>query len=201
MKIWDLPTRIYHWLQAILFIGLIGTGFKGAEPHVYLGLAIFTLIIWRFAWGLMGSETSQFKQFICSPKVVFNYFRGKYVPKPGHNPAGGWMVILMIGTLSTQCLSGLIITEIINLSMSDTVINVMESIHAICALLLILLVAIHILAIIAYKFCSKPLVLAMITGRQKNIYSHSLTFSSNIKAFTLLLGSVLITLLIITSTN
>ena len=53
MKIWDLPTRLYHWLQAALFTGLAVSGFSGNGPHIYLGLALFSLILWRLVWGMI----------------------------------------------------------------------------------------------------------------------------------------------------
>ena len=66
LKIWDAPTRIYHWLQALLFIvlALSGFGFIGSELlHERFGLVLSTLVIWRIGWGVIGSDTSRFVSF------------------------------------------------------------------------------------------------------------------------------------------
>ena len=96
MKVWDLPTRLYHWLQFALIIGLFVTGYQGVGVHVSLGLGLVTLLIWRVSWGVIGSDTSRFSYFVQSPKTVLRYFSEQNQEKPGHNPAGGWMVILML---------------------------------------------------------------------------------------------------------
>jgi len=203
MKVWDLPTRIYHWLQAILFIGLIGTGFKGEGPHLYFGLALFTLIIWRLCWGVVGSETSRFKQFIRSPKVVLNYLRGKHKTKAGHNPAGGWMVMLMISALLIQCLTGLMLADLfsdfplISLLLTDPVLDIVAIIHGVCALLLLLLVAMHLLAIVFYKIRSTPLVSAMFSGIQKGLNTENIAISSNSRALAVFVFAVCITVTIV----
>ncbi len=60
MKVWDLATRLYHWLQAVLFIVLIASGFSGNGPHVQLGLALFTLTLWRILWGISWQPDQSF---------------------------------------------------------------------------------------------------------------------------------------------
>ena len=114
MKIWDLPTRLYHWLQAALFVGLAASGFNGQGPHIYLGLALFSLLIWRIIWGIVGSDTSRFTQFISSPAKIIRYLSGKESTKQGHNPLGAWMVVAMITVLTLQCLSGVVIAGLLD---------------------------------------------------------------------------------------
>lgn len=210
MKIWDLPTRLYHWLQAALFIGLAGSGFSGNGPHIYLGLALFSLILWRLVWGMIGSDTSRFSQFMSSPRSAWQYLRGRVQPKPGHNPLGAWMVVGMITTLFVQCITGLAIagffdtfpyTEVI---ITDGVFDLLGTAHAIAARMLIAFVVLHLLAILVYKLLSKPLVLAMITGKQNQSLSTAhfgngtqLAFSSNRKALLVLIASVLVTMAIV----
>ncbi len=210
MKIWDLPTRLYHWLQAALFVGLAASGFNGQGPHVYLGLALFSLILWRLVWGIVGSDTSRFSQFISSPKSAWNYLRGKARPKPGHNPLGAWMVIGMITTLFVQCMTGLVIAGLFDaipgseLVITNTVFEVSGVAHGIAARMLVVFVVLHLLAIMTYKLRSKPLVLAMITGKQNHTPSLEnfengiqLAFSSNSKALLVLIASVLVTMTIV----
>lgn len=210
MKIWDLPTRLYHWLQALLFIGLAASGFSGNGPHVYLGLALFSLILWRLIWGFIGSDTSRFSQFVSSPRAAFQYLRGKIQPKPGHNPLGAWMVIGMITTLFIQCITGLVIEGFFDAIpgsetlLTDGVFEVSGVVHGIAARMLVACVVLHLLAIMTYKLRSKPLVLAMITGKQNHTPSvesfesgTQLAFSSNSKALLVLIASVLVTMTIV----
>lgn len=203
MKVWDLPTRIYHWLQAILFIGLLASGFSNNGPHIYLGLILFTLVIWRLGWGVIGSETSRFRQFLRSPKQVILYLRGKFPALPGHNPAGGWMVMLMISMLLLQCVSGLIIAgffdtvPLIESLLDDPVFDAIFAIHLILARLLPVLIAIHLLAILVYKLCSKPLVWAMVSGVQNQLAGQDVEMAQNSRALLVLVPSVLVTIAII----
>ncbi|WP_019616903.1 cytochrome b/b6 domain-containing protein [Psychromonas ossibalaenae] len=203
MKVWDLPTRLYHWLQALLFAALIISGNQGQGPHVQLGLALFTLLLWRVLWGALGSQTSRFTDFISSPKSLFSYFRGKQGHKAGHNPAGGWMVVLMLLSLLLQCLSGLVLggfadnLPYVDLWLTDSVFSFVELLHVVLAKLLPILIVVHLLAILFYKLRSKPLVWAMVTGYQKHLSAGSVYFVSNKRALLLLVVSVLVTIAIV----
>lgn len=208
MKIWDLPTRLYHWLQAALFVGLAASGFNGQGPHIYLGLALFSLLIWRIIWGIVGSDTSRFAQFISSPAKIIRYLSGKESTKQGHNPLGAWMVVAMIAVLTLQCLSGIVIAglldNVIGQWLTDEVFNAMGALHIIAARALVVFVALHLLAIIIYKVRSKPLVWAMISGRKTmdstDIHGNAgdvLYFASNRKAFVVLIAAVLVTMTIV----
>ncbi|RJX75131.1 hydrogenase [Vibrio sinensis] len=207
MKIWDLPTRLYHWLQALLFIGLM----TGLGPHLYLGLALFTLILWRIIWGFVGSDTSRFKHFISSPTRTIRYLQGKASSRIGHNPAGSWMVIALIGTIFVQCMTGMALVGFFdqipyaNLVLRESNMGYFRILHGACAHLLLLFVFLHILAIVVYKLRSKPLLMAMITGKQKSItdnQTHSrLVFASNRRALFILIAMGLVTLLIFTGSG
>lgn len=174
MKVWDLPTRLYHWLQAALFIGLIVSGLTEEGPHVKAGLLLFSLLLWRIIWGFIGSETSRFSQFLKSPKTTLLYLKGDYPEKPGHNPAGGLMVVALISLLLLQCLTGLALAGILDplpgseVWLTDELFDVFVVIHENLFKGLIALSSLHVLAIIVYKLKSKPLVKAMITGYQES---------------------------------
>lgn len=206
MKIWDLPTRLYHWLQAILFIGLVASGRSGEGPHLVLGLALFTLVLWRMLWGIVGSETSQFKTFLASPKRVVSYLLGKEKAKPGHNPAGSWMVVVLLVSLLMQCFTGIVISGLLDnipyaeIVLTDQVFDASMVIHGLFANVLQALVVVHLLAIIVYKLRSKPLVWAMVIGKQKSVSESShvvLAFSSNKRALLMLLAAGLVTMTIV----
>ena len=203
MKIWDLSTRLYHWTQAALFMGLMASGISGNGPHVQLGLALMTLIVWRLVWGWVGSETSRFRQFLRPPKSVVRYLLGKEKEKPGHNPAGGWMVITLLSALTIQCVSGLALAGLLdhlpyaNIWLNDSVFSLLENIHLTMVKVLPTLVAVHVLAVLFYKLRSKPLTWAMVTGFQRKIeLNGSVAFVSQWRALGVLaLAALLIIML------
>ncbi|MEZ8010989.1 MULTISPECIES: cytochrome b/b6 domain-containing protein [Vibrio] len=203
MKIWDLSTRLYHWTQAVLFMGLMASGISGNGPHVQLGLALMTLIVWRLVWGWVGSETSRFRQFLRPPKSVVRYLLGKEKEKPGHNPAGGWMVITLLSALTIQCVSGLALAGLLdhlpyaNIWLNDSVFSLLENIHLTMVKVLPTLVALHVLAVLFYKLRSKPLTWAMVTGFQTKIeLNGSVAFVSQWRALGVLaLAALLIIML------
>ena len=204
MKIWDLATRLYHWLQAAVFIGLIITGTTGSGPHMQLGLVLFTLVTWRILWGFCGSETNRFKQFLCTPRVILNYLRGRSSQKPGHNPAGGWMVFALLFSLLLQCISGLALAgsldqlPLAELWLTDNVFSLLESTHLLLADVLPILVFVHVVAVICYKLKQKPLVLAMITGCQSHHSGFKPPyFVSSSRAFLVLVAAGLVTIAIV----
>ncbi|MEZ8169072.1 MULTISPECIES: cytochrome b/b6 domain-containing protein [unclassified Vibrio] len=203
MKIWDLSTRLYHWTQAALFMGLMASGISGNGPHVQLGLALMTLIVWRLVWGWVGSETSRFRQFLRSPKSVVRYLLGKEKEKPGHNPAGGWMVVTLLSALTIQCVSGLALAGLLdhlpyaNIWLNDSVFSSLENIHLTMIKVLPTLIAVHVLAVLFYKLRSKPLTWAMVTGFQRKIeLNGSVAFVSQWRALGVLaLAALLIIML------
>ena len=204
MKIWDLSTRLYHWAQAALFMGLMASGISGNGPHVQLGLALMTLIVWRLVWGWVGSETSRFRQFIRSPKSVARYLLGKEKEKPGHNPAGGWMVVTLLSALTIQCVSGLALAGLLDnlpfadIWLIDPVFSILESIHLTMIKVLPALVGVHVLAVFFYKLRSKPLTWAMISGVQGRIkFEGTVNFVSQWRALLAFVFAASITVIIV----
>ena len=172
MKVWDISTRLYHWLQAVLFVLLVVTGNTGDGPHVDLGIALAVLVLWRIVWGFWGSETNRFYQFVRTPVATIRYILGKVKAGVGHNPAGGWMVLVMLLALLAQCVSGFAMAGFLdNLPyaeewLTDDLFDVLENVHVYGVDVLQVLVGLHVLAIIIYKLRGKPLVKAMVTGIQ-----------------------------------
>ena len=204
MKVWDLSTRLYHWMQAALFIALMASGLSGNGPHVQLGLALMTLLIWRFIWGWVGSETSRFQHFIRPPKSVVRYLQGKEKAKAGHNPAGGWMVVTLLSALTIQCVSGLALAGLLDnlpfadIWLTDLVFSILESIHLTMIKVLPALVVVHVLAVLFYKLRSKPLTWAMISGVQGRIkFEGTVNFVSQWRALLAFVFAASITVIIV----
>lgn len=201
LKIWDISTRIYHWLQAFLFFALIATAYFGLggfgsikpeEAHTAFGTCLVVLLIWRIGWGIFGSETSRFSQFLHSPKEIVRYLRGQSKPKAGHNPLGGLMVIVLISSLFLQGSLGMLMSEWIDGKelLGRSVMRTLKDVHEINALFLIGLVSIHVIAAIIYRLKGIHLISAMFTGKIKMTDQMEQPWmASNLRALAWLIGS------------
>ena len=113
VRIWDLPVRISHWAIALLFAVQWWTGETGRLGwHRLAGYAVIGLVVFRLLWGLLGSSTARFASFVRGPRAVFAYLaklrvRGDGRFRIGHNPLGGWSVVLMLALLAVQAGLGL----------------------------------------------------------------------------------------------
>jgi len=201
--VWDLPTRIFHWLLVLLVTVSFVTGKLGGTMmsyHEWSGGAILVLILFRVLWGFFGGTPSRFSSFVRGPRKVFDYARsliGKgHQPYLGHNPMGAWSILAMLAVLFVQVGTGLfanddILTEgplfyLVSKGTSDW----LTGIHRINQNILILLVVLHLGAILFYWVVKREnLVLPMITGRKSWHEAVDLVAGSPVKA--LLLAVVL----------
>jgi cytochrome b len=179
LKIWDVSTRLYHWLQAFLFFALVisAYGGLGKDVHQSLGLCLIVLLVWRIGWGLFGSETSRFSQFVRSPREVLRYLRGHNSAghnsaghnSAGHNPLGALMVIALVSSLFLQGSIGLMMSDWVEgkALLGRSVIRTLGDIHELNALLLLTLSAIHIITVLMYTVKGRNLVGPMVTGLTK----------------------------------
>lgn len=176
--VWDVPTRIFHWLLVVL----LGFSWWSAETyhldwHRYSGITVLTLVAFRLLWGLFGTSTARFSQFVKGPGTVAAYVRpSSELPVPvGHNPLGGWSVIVMLLLLVVQVTSGLFAVDIDGIEsgpLSHLVTfdegRTASSIHNISFNLLLIVVALHIIAIIFYLVVRRRnLIGPMVTGFQR----------------------------------
>jgi cytochrome b len=112
LRIWDLPTRLFHWSLAACVMGLVITGKLGGNAmiwHFRLGYAVLVLLLFRFCWGLVGGHWSRWSQLPLAPRQVFSYLKG-VSPQTfaGHNPLGSWSIVSMLLALFFQVSTGLI---------------------------------------------------------------------------------------------
>ena len=113
-RIWDLPTRLFHWALALCVLGLVVSGKIGGvalDVHAVLGYSVLCLLLFRLVWGLVGGRWSRFTQFIPSPARVRSYLAGTYASPAGHNPLGALSVLAMLAVLAVQVMSGLVIQD------------------------------------------------------------------------------------------
>ncbi len=113
IRVWDLPTRLFHWSLAACIVGLVVTGYTGGSAmnwHARIGYAVLTLLLFRLVWGVVGGRWSRFSSFLYSPRSVVNYLRGRPHPDHliGHNPLGAGSVFAMLAALLAQVATGLV---------------------------------------------------------------------------------------------
>jgi len=115
VRVWDLPTRVFHWLLAGLVIFSVVSGHIGGNAivwHMRSGFAIFTLLVFRLVWGFVGGRWSRFRAFIYAPSTSLRYVRGQSLPHEhhhvGHNPLGAGSVFALLAILVLQVATGLV---------------------------------------------------------------------------------------------
>ena len=176
--IWDAPVRLFHWLLVALLCFSWWSGKQhDMDWHRRSGYCILALLIFRIYWGFVGGRTARFTQFIRGPRAALAYtrslVRGTYIAEPGHNPLGGWSVVLMLATLVTMVVAGLFSVDVDGLEsgpLADYVSfdqgRVAAHIHGFVLNLLLALVATHLVAILFYLVRLRHnLIGPMITGR------------------------------------
>lgn len=113
VRVWDLPTRLFHGALILAFCGLIVTAQLGGGAmawHFRCGYAVLTLLLFRLVWGWVGGYWSRFGQFVVAPASALAYARTPFAERPpsvGHNPMGAWSVLAMLLALAVQVAAGL----------------------------------------------------------------------------------------------
>lgn len=115
LRVWDLPTRLFHWALAAAVVALVVTGKVGGDAlvwHMRLGPLVGALLVFRVLWGLVGGHWSRFASFVRGPGTVLRYLRGQAAPGEhldvGHNPLGAFSVLAMLALLLAQVATGLV---------------------------------------------------------------------------------------------
>lgn len=178
VHVWDIPTRLFHWLLVILMITSVATVKTGNMVwHERSGIAILVLIGFRLLWGIFGGRHARFTSFIRGPGETLGYFRdlvsGRSRSYLGHNPLGALSVLALIVSVGTQAVTGLfaddaIVTQgpLVN-KVSGATSTLMTRIHHYNEKVMYALVALHIGAILYYAFVKREdLVRPMVTGRK-----------------------------------
>jgi cytochrome b len=165
VRIWDLPIRIFHWSLAALVVFSYFTGRMGGgwlDWHMRSGYAILALLVFRIAWGFVGSDSARFALFLSGPAIAIAYLRdlarGTARPFPGHNPAGGWMVVAMLAAVLVQAFAGLFADDEIAtqgplaVKASNAWVAAMTRLHDWNQWIVVGLVALHLVAILVYRW-------------------------------------------------
>lgn len=200
-RIWDIPVRAFH----LALIGLVGFSWYTAETmhvfsfgpktgpsqfdlHRWSGYTILSLILFRLAWGIVGSTTARFSHFLSGPRSVLAYVRGLLrggsADIVGHNPIGGWSVILMLALLLAQAVVGLMASEDtyglegpLDHLVGKRISLQLGGIHHLLFEGILVVTALHIVAVFGYLILKRDnLITPMITGRSVKDVSEPLAF-------------------------
>ena len=175
VSIWDAPTRLFHWvLVALLAFSWWSAEEEHLDWHIWSGLGIMSLLIFRLLWGVFGSSTARFASFVRGPRQVLAYMKDMKGWRPiGHSPLGALSVLAMLGALAVQVGLGLFsidkdglyegpLAYLVSLDLSEEIADLHEDWFDV----LLVLIGLHIAAILFYRLVlGKRLIAAMITGK------------------------------------
>ncbi len=180
VKVWDGWVRLFHWgVVACVAVSYVSAKADAWNIHYASGYTLLTLVLFRIAWGLAGSENARFAAFIRSPLAALRELAKFRRPGPDlattHNPAGAWMILLMLALLLAQAVSGLFTNHDVGFAysqhgplanwVSEATSERMSGLHVRIINLLLIAVLVHVLAALAYRLLKgQDLVRPMVTG-------------------------------------
>lgn len=173
-RVWDLPTRLFHWtLVALIAFSWWSAEERHTQWHVWSGIAVLTLLIFRLLWGFVGSSTARFSSFVRGPAAILSYVRDVNGWREiGHNPLGALSVIALLLLIAVQVGLGLFssdadglvtgpLTHLVSIDMSDELTGLHDDIFDV----LLIFMGLHVAAVLFYHlFLGKKLVAPMLTG-------------------------------------
>jgi len=178
LRVWDLPTRLFHWTLAAAVVALVATAKAGAmEWHFRLGYTVMALLLFRVLWGFAGGRWSRFAAFVYRPGAILAYLRGQAPPahRLGHNPLGALSVFALLAVLLLQVATGLVSDDAISFTgpLADKVPGAWSSAgtdwHKSAGQWLVIgLALLHVAAVLFYALVKRQdLVRAMVVGDRR----------------------------------
>ncbi len=178
LKVWDLPVRLFHWTIVLLILAAwLSQELDQMELHMWIGRTTLSLLLFRIAWGFIGSDTARFGRFLRGPAAALRHLAQIRRREPdreiGHNAAGGWMVLVMLVLIGVQAGTGLFSNDdgntegpLMHLVSKDRS-DFLSHIHALNFKLIEAAIVLHVVAIAAYAILKRQnLVRPMITGEK-----------------------------------
>jgi cytochrome b len=175
--VWDVPTRLFHWLLAISFVGGLATGDseRYRDLHVLFGATMLVLIVFRLAWGVVGTRYARFGSFAFGPRALLRYLTSlatlrstRYV---GHTPGGSWAIWAML-------VLGILVGITGYAAYADAGGEWVEELHGALAWALLGVVVVHVLGVLLSSALHREnLIAAMITGRKHGAPSEAIRHS------------------------
>lgn len=177
-RIWDLPTRLFHWVLVLLITFSIVSAKIGGnwiDWHMRSGYCILTLVLFRIMWGFAGSHHARFANFVRPPAAVLFYLRemryGSTAAQAGHNPLGALSVVVMLLVLLLQASTGLFANDSIATEgplarlVSSATSDMLTRVHKVDQYVIYALIVLHLGAIAYYYFAKREnLIVPMFTG-------------------------------------
>lgn len=179
VRVWDRPTRVFHWVLVVLFIVCYVSGDRGRfDIHIVAGQALLILVVARIIWGFVGSDTARFRHFLRPLGETMAHVRSLGERRPGHdaghNPLGGLSVVAMLFVLVIHTASGLFAVDVdgwnegpLSHVVSYEAARSASGVHAVTVDILLVLVALHVAAVgFHWLYKRDNLILPMVTGRK-----------------------------------
>jgi cytochrome b len=162
--VWDIPTRVFHWLLVVSFAGafLTAESERYRDIHVVLGYTLLGLIAFRLVWGFAGSRYAQFRSFLFKPREIVAYVVSLLKAKPkhyvGHNPAGSVAVFALLALGIASGVTGVLIFQ-------DVGGDLLEELHDLVSYGMLAIVGLHVAGVLISSVMHREnLVRSMITG-------------------------------------
>lgn len=181
IRVWDPLVRIFHWTLVAAFTIAYFTDEDLLSPHVWAGYAVTGLLLFRVIWGFAGTAHARFSDFVYAPAVVISFLQDTLQRKAkrylGHNPAGGWMVVLLLIMLALISITGLALYGAdkhagplagVMAGTGKAVKDILEVFHEFFADLTAFLVVLHVAGVVMESILNKEnLARAMVTGYKR----------------------------------
>jgi cytochrome b len=191
VRVWDLPTRVFHWSLALSFFGayLLAESERVRHLHVMFGYTVLALVVFRLVWGFIGTRYARFISFAFGARAVVDHLKGlarRDVPAhAGHTPAGSWAIWLMLLLALVTAVTGY-------LNFNEIGGESMEEVHEVAANAWLLLVCIHVAGVIVGSIAERQnLARAMVTGYKKLSGATANVRNATLIGLTMLAGIVL----------
>ncbi len=181
LRVWDVPVRLFHWTLVVLVLVSFTTaqiGGNAMQYHEWSGLTILTLVLFRVLWGFAGSTYARFGGFLRGPRSALEYARTLRRDRPafhaGHNPLGGWMIVLLLASLLVQAGTGMFANDDVMIEgplvkhISKETSDLLTRIHHFNFNVLLALVTLHVGAALYYlRVKRENLILPLLTGSKQ----------------------------------
>jgi len=198
--VWDLPTRLCHWLlmtgcfSAFALAVTATEQSKAFEIHMLLGMILAPLLVFRLFWGIWGTKYVRFREFMYSPREAVAYVvsvtTGKAAHYVGHNPAASYAIFAMLALLICSVVSGSLVSTG----------EFFEELHEVASFLLIGVVGAHMLGVLVHTIVHKEnIVASMFHGKKSTSEEDGIPSSHRLAALALLAATALWATMIITS--